>query len=453
MEKKYYDLIVSLIKKHRKYPGCEAILDDIAEDVYNHAKVVFDTIDNEDVITSYLSKVVSTSIITVPKKLNINTRVAHRVIMPELKEPKPFVKNEIKIDVPAPEKTEIPEFTFEDNTETILQELPLEKNELELENEAELLEPELDNTDTSTIALDDNENEESNNSESAPDTEFNLDEAALDDDESKETNTSELTPDSEFNLDETALDDLETEQFDIDEPEELSEIDLDTEDIVEPAQEEEEEEEEEELPSETIDEPLETDNELVEEPEVPEVNKELVDKMINSAVLEPTDKISEEVEEPVEVVDNTTELLANEPEESDDLVLENDDFTLEELTEAPLLEQNDNELLLEETGNTQIEPLEGSQPEALTEQENKEFTPPSYDKFNFEPEIEPDNNSDEINEALQELDSKHPELHALQICELKYKENKSVEEIAEILGVETDAVIDTLSEIISAIKD
>ena len=66
MEKKYYDLIVTLIKNHRKYPGLESLLDDIAQDAYNHAQVVLGTITNEDVITSYLNKVVSTSIITVP---------------------------------------------------------------------------------------------------------------------------------------------------------------------------------------------------------------------------------------------------------------------------------------------------------------------------------------------------------------------------------------------------
>ena len=80
MDKKYYDLIISLIKKHRKYQGLEAILDDIANDVYEHSKVVIGTISNEEVIESYFNKVISTSIITVPKKMNFNTRVRHRII-------------------------------------------------------------------------------------------------------------------------------------------------------------------------------------------------------------------------------------------------------------------------------------------------------------------------------------------------------------------------------------
>ena len=76
MEKnKYYDLIVELIKENQKFPGHEDILDAIAEDVYNHAKVVLNSVTNEDVISAYLEKVISTSIITVSKKLNKNTRM------------------------------------------------------------------------------------------------------------------------------------------------------------------------------------------------------------------------------------------------------------------------------------------------------------------------------------------------------------------------------------------
>ena len=80
MDKKYYDLIISLIKKHRKYPGLEAILDDIANDVYEHSKVVIGTVTNEEIIESYFNKVISTSIITVPKKMNFNTITRHRII-------------------------------------------------------------------------------------------------------------------------------------------------------------------------------------------------------------------------------------------------------------------------------------------------------------------------------------------------------------------------------------
>ncbi len=72
MEKdnKYYSLIESLVRKHKKFPGYEEILDDIIDDVYSHSEVIINSINNESVINAYLEKVISTSIITVPKRLN-----------------------------------------------------------------------------------------------------------------------------------------------------------------------------------------------------------------------------------------------------------------------------------------------------------------------------------------------------------------------------------------------
>ena len=74
MEKtnKYYSIIENLVKQHKKFPGNETILDDIIDDVYSHSEVIINSISNESVIKAYLEKVISTSIITVPKKLNIH---------------------------------------------------------------------------------------------------------------------------------------------------------------------------------------------------------------------------------------------------------------------------------------------------------------------------------------------------------------------------------------------
>ena len=72
MEKdnKYYSLIENLVRKNRKFPGYEEILEDIINDVYSHSEVIINSINNENVINAYLEKVISTSMITVPKKLN-----------------------------------------------------------------------------------------------------------------------------------------------------------------------------------------------------------------------------------------------------------------------------------------------------------------------------------------------------------------------------------------------
>ena len=82
MEKtnKYYNVIETLVKQNKKYQGLEAILDDIIDDVYSHSEVIINSINNDGVIQSYLEKVVSTSIITVPKKMGFHPEIKHRTI-------------------------------------------------------------------------------------------------------------------------------------------------------------------------------------------------------------------------------------------------------------------------------------------------------------------------------------------------------------------------------------
>ena len=69
MEKtnKYYGIIENIVKKHSKFPGNESLLEEIIDDVYTHSEVIINSINNESVINAYLEKVISTSIITVPK--------------------------------------------------------------------------------------------------------------------------------------------------------------------------------------------------------------------------------------------------------------------------------------------------------------------------------------------------------------------------------------------------
>ena len=82
-ENKYYGIIENLVKKHKKFPGLESILEDIIDDVYSHSEVIIKTVTNEDVINAYLEKVVSTSIITVPKKMNFHPEIKHRSFIRE----------------------------------------------------------------------------------------------------------------------------------------------------------------------------------------------------------------------------------------------------------------------------------------------------------------------------------------------------------------------------------
>ena len=139
-ENKYYSLIRDLVKNHRKFPGYEAILEEIIDDVFAHSEIIINSIDNEDVIKSYLEKVISTSIITVPKKMHFNTAANHRVITPA---PEKIVTTipEVKKAESAPEPTVVEPTLAEPVTEINTVELS-EPTEIQTfdEPEAELQE-------------------------------------------------------------------------------------------------------------------------------------------------------------------------------------------------------------------------------------------------------------------------------------------------------------------------
>ena len=136
MEKnnKYYNIIADIVKKHRKYSGLEAILDDIIDDVYNHSEVIINSVPNESVISAYLEKVVSTYIITVPKKMGFHPEIKHATVSSVTQQPQQSsVSNEVvkKVDNSLVDKMiNSAESTSSDSTESDLLELASDKSEL-----------------------------------------------------------------------------------------------------------------------------------------------------------------------------------------------------------------------------------------------------------------------------------------------------------------------------------
>ena len=136
MEKnnKYYNIIADIVKKHRKYSGLEAILDDIIDDVYNHSEVIINSVPNESVISAYLEKVVSTSIITVPKKMGFHPEIKHATVSSVTQQPQQSsVSNEVvkKVDnTLVDEMINSAESTGSDSTESDLLERASDKSEL-----------------------------------------------------------------------------------------------------------------------------------------------------------------------------------------------------------------------------------------------------------------------------------------------------------------------------------
>lgn len=417
MEKKYYDLIVSLIKGHKKYPGLEAILEDIVNDVYEHAKVVISSVANEDVVKTYLDKVVSTSIITVPKKMNLNTRIQHRSITSI---PEPSEKTELSglneiaveqedilnalIDEPVQEievkadytettaDTETKEATAEEVSSFVAAEEEINEPEInEILNEEPVTEPEIPQEENLIIETNELAIEEVDNS--LVDRMINGIEP-----EEKESSTEEIIIDND--LADMAETDMEVElPVNSSETEEI----LYTEDCTEP------------LESFVEEDPLE---------------------------FEPLAEAESSIEE---------EVSAQEDKEPEELLLAaEEDEEEEESGELDLPEETSDGLLTEDM----TDETEESE-ELLSDEENEsdiDFHPVSYECFSYEPIIE-EFDGDEIESALKELDSKHPENKIIKICCMKYNQNMTVSQISEELGLEQEIVLEALNDIIDVVKD
>lgn len=435
MEKKYYDIIVSLIKKNDKFLGCEPILEEIVQDVFDHSKVVLGSVTNEDVITAYLNKVVATSLITVPKKLNFNTRNKHRVISSVEAitkvslQPKPIVE-EIKSEpipetvIPEPEPIQIEEepiieeniqFEFEQNNE----DLEVIEPELSFETVSKPVEEPIaeETADFEIEQKDDTEEELAIDSDFEYETIEEEEEVGIVE-ESNNDNTFEAIEEETFVL--------ETEELPLVEEMQVA------------AEEEETVIESPETTVESLD--FDTVEEIIE----PDVDMTLVDNMINGVSVATETNEYELIEEPseteeeeeIEEVIETPSLLE---EDSFSLDLAEDNELLEEDTEETVLIEPEDEPALNEVDEVEEEVVES-------------YNIPDFSCFDFEPE-HPEFDAEEICADLQELDSKYPEKKVLQICKLKYEEKRSVSEIAELLEVSEETVLDVLNDIIELVKD
>lgn len=439
MEKdnKYYSIIENIVKKHKKFPGCEAILDDIIDDVYAHSEVIIGSIANESVINSYLEKVVSTSIITVPKKLNFHPEIRHKVIstLPQVEEI--LAKQQVAPTVTEPAVEEV-----------------VEPVETLVEEEVTLKEPQTE------VQL-----EETQEPEIQPEEEPTVQTKLVD----KMINASFAQENGEDNelealiAQEPAESDFELVEDKIEEAEELPTFSL--------------EEDEQEEVLEDDDAPLETFEE-VETPEVEQIEPESALDDFESS-LEPEEEIlaldesldllpaSEETLE--EVAEIETEEVQDAPAEEDnelelnlggeELVEQELDDTLslldepaETLEEVSLdfteLPQAENEVSAE-SDLVAVDELE----ELASEDSN--FKPTDFSKFNVNVgELEEITNKIDVNEIsadIMQLNEKRPELNIAKVYDLKYKKNYSVAQIMSELEMSESALMEALNEIVALI--
>lgn len=498
MEKdnKYYSLIENLVTTHHKYHGYEPILEDIIDDVFAHSKSIIETINDESVIKSYIQKIVSVSIITVPKRLNYHNEIKHRnitsiphisnneqqIINNEIASPVPKANieyvdkmiNSIGADSIKEETTQTtvsePEIIEEDNIniEEVEQAEQINENTANFDNEpdsiVELVEQEELNKQEEIENLE--EQEEPDNEQFV----LNIDEENNNSSEDIETNTETAEPSSELfilNNKEEDSDNISSEL----EIETENEYEYETIDNVDSIDEFTPLEEENSEITEESDNVL-VLNEVEEDTEIHENEEQMFDGMEENQTEDLTefdiDNIENENENNESIYEDLTDdsidilepdELSNTEESSLDIDFENseittlDDSTESEATNSDIdlsidIENNDNyeELTLIEE-NTDLDSLQEDVPE-------QNFKPVDYSAFDYTPLENSDTDTSADNDIitkLETLNENKPELHILKIFDLRYKQNSSIAKIAEDLNIEKETVIAALDEIVELI--
>ena len=419
MEKtnKYYSVIENLVKNHKKFQGLDAILDDIIDDVFAHSEVIINSINNESVIQAYLEKVVSTSIITVPKKMGFHSEIKHRVVSTQTPEVKNILQNDIQEE--AQLKVENKDVVNNELVDKMINSMPttFATDDIALDDVVqEVPNSELEND----LIIENNEQENLElefepNENSEQDAEFDSEqdlETLCENEQVDDVKEDSETNDSQNDLEEAlTFDDLENNDTD-----NLDEEALDITNVEEAS------------------------DGLAEREDIQD-DVDVIDKSIDS------------VEEfvPIDTEDDLLELSEEDldmtPQETLELSEPVSEPALEQIAEQPL-DILDNSL--DDIAESITDTLENGVEEEIKSTEG--FKPMDYSIFTFTPqEKDEDVDVDDIKSSLEQLNSKHPELNILKIYELKYKNNDSVAEIATQLNMEEEQVLEALNEMIAVV--
>ncbi len=468
MEKtnKYYGVIEDLVKQNRKYQGLEPILDDIIDDVYSHSEVIINSINNDSVIQSYLAKVVSTSVITVPKRLGFQPEVQRKTVDAQQVLENVVHKQEKAVNTVLVDKM-INNIAFDDKEEP-----PLEES-LSLE-ELEVSEPQTPETTLETASETVNENK---------------DLLISNDDDKLEIEAPKIDAQDEVSVSDNELNILIGENDN-----EISDVDAQTEIVNETT---------ESTEPETIQESEQVSLELNDLDEISEEEETQHDKTDEIQTSEEVDSIELE---PVLADDSTLEisdepLLENdeiEIHEEETLELQQDDSTnfnsldIEDLnpveedsdtfetkdleilnsndtSDVTLDIQEDDDIELLETSTADDSPLDIISDNGLnqiadvitttleypgnTSSENTDFKPTDYSVFSYSTDkYKDDIDAEEIVNEIRDLASKHPELNIINVYNLKFKNKLTIPQVASELNMSEDNVIEALNELVAIVQ-
>lgn len=468
MEKtnKYYGVIEDLVKQNRKYQGLEPILDDIIDDVYSHSEVIINSINNDSVIQSYLAKVVSTSVITVPKRLGFQPEVQRKTVDAQQVLENVVHKQEKAVNTVLVDKM-INNIAFDDKEEEPSLEESLSLEGLEV---SELQTPE---TTIETASETVNENKD----------------LLISNDDKLEIETSNIDTQDEISVSDNELNVLIGENDN-----EISDIDAQTEIVNETT---------ESTEPETIKESEQVSLELNDLDEISEEEETQHDKTDEIQTSEEVDSIELE---PVLADDSTLEisdepLLQNdeiEIHEEETLELHQDDSTnfnsldIEDLnpveedsdtfetkdleilnsddtSDVTLDIQDDDNIELLETSTADDSPLDVISNNGLnqiadvitttleypgnTSSENTDFKPTDYSVFSYSTDkYKDDIDAEEIVNEIKDLASKHPELNIIDVYNLKFKDKLTIPQVASELNMSENNVIEALNELVAIVQ-
>lgn len=468
MEKtnKYYGVIEDLVKQNRKYQGLEPILDDIIDDVYSHSEVIINSINNDSVIQSYLAKVVSTSVITVPKRLGFQPEVQRKTVDAQQVLENVVHKQEKAVNTVLVDKM-INNIAFDDKEEEPSLEESLSLEELEV---SELQTPE---TTIETASETVNENKD----------------LLISNDDKLEIETSNIDTQDEISVSDNELNVLIGENDN-----EISDIDAQTEIVNETT---------ESTEPETIKESEQVSLELNDLDEISEEEETQHDKTdeiqtseeVDSIELEPVladdstleisdepllqnDEIETHEEETLELHQddstnfNSLDIENLNPVEEDSDTFETKDLEIlnsDDTSDVTLDIQDDDNIELLETSTTDDSPLDVISNNGLnqiadvitttleypgnTSSENTDFKPTDYSVFSYSTDkYKDDIDAEEIVNEIKDLASKHPELNIIDVYNLKFKDKLTIPQVASELNMSEDNVIEALNELVAIVQ-
>ena len=481
---KYYTIIENAIRNHRKFPGFEPILEDLIDDVYLHSESVINNVEDEEVIVSYINKVAATSIITVPKKLGfqkeepiqkpastqefvdsifhsdkkteVNKELVDKMInLPETESTKDKDADQTVI---APESEEIQgEF---------IEEIPVESINTMEEVSEENVVPELSSTqEDSSINYSEVSEIEDFNEIEVEEPQKIEEELILEDTKNEANETSELEIVSELPEDNTE-EEFKEQFFDNAEESSFELIENNNSNSIE----------EYENPDSNTNTDEIADFELVEEnvPEYYENDSNLSldvedEPVTNEFTLEDTlenDSLNILTENDINITDESIDLTDDLPALEDDSYINSNDESNSEfeiISEQPQLVQQEDFLELEDVipdveenvleENFVIDDLEST---SIIETENSpsplekdnDFKSVDYSVFNY---AKKDNenfvDTVELSKSLDKLKYDRPELKIDKVFDLRFKQNKTILDIAVELNIDANKVVDALNEI------